>query len=310
MADIRLFHSIKCLFIVSFLATSTGLFFQGCALYRPHPVHEVPFYEQAQVKKEGRLEVSVAIPSRSEAKKILGVDVEKRGMQAVWIQIKNEEKDPYYFFHRSVDPDYFTADEAALINRFRLIEKGRLLSFKHMMLFPVNAFRYPHVNDEMQKHFQERGMHNTIVFPGDTISGFVYTPLDKGTKKVPIHLFSRRRGDEDQEKKFLFFIEVPGLKVDYSRKNLDELYADDEWLDLDRNGLKGVLEESGCCTTNKKGTKDGDPMNLVLIGELQEILDAFALAHWDETEVISWSTTGKMIKAFFLWQRVPLFSDK
>ena len=39
-------------------------------------------------------------------------------------------------------------------------------------------------------------------------------------------------------------------------------------------------------TTNRRGTVEGDPLNLVVIGDFDTILNGFG-ARWDETETIS-----------------------
>ena len=52
-------------------------------------------------------------------------------------------------------------------------------------------------------------------------------------------------------------------------------------------------------TSNAAGTRQGDPVNLVVIGEFETLLGAFA-ARWDESETISLATCWKTVKAFLL----------
>jgi hypothetical protein len=55
-------------------------------------------------------------------------------------------------------------------------------------------------------------------------------------------------------------------------------------------------------TTNRRGSVEGDPLNLVVIGDFATILNAFG-ARWDETEIISLKTCGQTIKAFLRGSR-------
>jgi hypothetical protein len=52
-------------------------------------------------------------------------------------------------------------------------------------------------------------------------------------------------------------------------------------------------------TTNAAGTRLGDPVNLVVVGDFETLLGAFA-ARWDESETISLATCWKTVKAFLL----------
>ena len=46
-------------------------------------------------------------------------------------------------------------------------------------------------------------------------------------------------------------------------------------VDLDDEGLRRALEELPCCMTNKDGSGESDPLNIVVIGPEEEIWPAF-----------------------------------
>ena len=52
-------------------------------------------------------------------------------------------------------------------------------------------------------------------------------------------------------------------------------------------------------TTNTKGTRHGDPVNLVVIGDFETMIGAFA-ARWDESESITFATCWKTARSFLL----------
>lgn len=88
------------------------------------------------------------------------------------------------------------------------------------------------------------------------------------------------------------------LEIDW-----ENLYAEDEIIDYDEAGLRRALENLPCCATNKKGTAQGDPLNLVVIGDLDDVYYAFMRAGWDETETIYRASVLKTIRSFLFGGR-------
>ena len=52
-------------------------------------------------------------------------------------------------------------------------------------------------------------------------------------------------------------------------------------------------------TGNSEDTRSGDPVNLVVVGEFETLLGAFA-ARWDESEIITLKTCWKTMRSFLL----------
>ena len=243
----------------------------GCATYRPVPMDQVPFLERAQTKHDGEVSVTVAVLTAKESEKIFGRPLANMGIQPVWLKIENNDDVPYMLVSRDLDPNYFSASEAAYINRLSFNAKA---------------------NDEMADDFREK-LIEPIVRPDSETSGFVYTNLDAGTKVVAVTLFGPKR-----LKDLVFFVAVPGLQADHHRVDFKSIYAPEEIVDFDdKTSFREMLSQFQCCTRNKEDTKDGDPLNLVLIGEGDVVYAAFALAGWDETEVLNVSTAMKTAKS-------------
>ena len=55
---------------------------------------------------------------------------------------------------------------------------------------------------------------------------------------------------------------------------------------VDLQQLVEELEAMPCCVRDKKGKSKGDPLNIALIGEIEDLSYAFMRAGWDETETI------------------------
>ena len=224
----------------------------GCATYKTRSAQEVPFRERAQTQYEGNVRVTAAVPSAEESKRLFGVDIYKKGVQPIWLETENKDEEAVYFLPYSVDRNYFSPFEAAFANHFDFITPA---------------------NEKMSRDFYERSKVIRIA-PGTVRSGFVYTPVDMGTKGFTVDLV----GEDNQVRTFIFFIDVPGLRPDHSQVDFEALYSKDEIVSYDEEGLRKALGSLPCCTTNKKGTEQGDPLNLVIIGDGDDILHAFTRA--------------------------------
>ncbi len=240
----------------------------GCASFNPSPMDEVPFSQRAQTKSERNIQVTAAVPSAKESGELFGVDLYGKGIQPIWLKIENNDEKAVWLLPAGIDPEYFTPLEAAY----------------------VNHFASPEINDEMDRHFFERGM-GAHVESGEVRSGFVFTNLDEGTKGFIVDLI----GEDGEIRTYTFFINVPGLRIDHHQVDWQSLYPKDEIVSYNEESLRKALESLPCCTTNKKGTEQGDPLNLVVIGSDDDVHHALIRAGWDETETIyaasAWKTT-------------------
>ena len=244
----------------------------GCATYNPRPMSEISFRDRAQTQSEINIQITAAVPSAEESQKLFGVNLYGRGVQPIWLKIENKDEEPVYFLPVGLDPDYFSPIEAAYVNHF--------------------TFSTPD-NDNMTRDFLGRGQ-GLYIAPGATRSGFVYTPVDEGTKGFNVDII----GEDHQLRTFIFFINVPGLRVDHRQVDFEALYSKDEIKSYDADDLRKALENLPCCTTDKGGKDQGDPLNIVVIGEGKDILHAFIRAGWDETETIYSTSLFKTARSF------------
>jgi len=253
------------------------LILSGCASYKPYAVDEVPFRERSQTKYQGNVRVIAAVPSAKESRKIFGVHIYRRGVQPIWLEIENNDEEPVWFLPMGLDPDYFSPIEAAFKNHF--------------------TYTTP-INDVMNRRFyQERQV--IYIAPGSKKEGFVFTPVDEGTKEFSVDLV----GEDHQIRTFTFFINVPGLRVDHQNVDFEAIYPEDEIVSLDAEGLRKALESLACCTTNKDGNANGDPLNIVVIGDGEDILHTLIRVGWDETETIYSGSALKTIASFLFGGR-------
>jgi hypothetical protein len=254
------------------ICAAVALLCTGCAAsFNPKPMTEVGVLERSQTQVEGKVRVTAAVPSAGETRDLFGASLYKRKVQPVWLEIENDRDETIWFLPVGLDPEYFTPIEAANLN---LDEDSK------------------ESNDTMNRYFFDRGM-SLYVDPGETRSGFMFTRLDEGTKSFNVDLIS-----DDETLTFTFFIPVPGLKIDHYEVDWDGLYPEEEIVELDEAALIEALEAAPCCTTDKKAKGSGDPLNLVIIGDPDDVYYAFIRAGWDETETIHRGSAWKTAASF------------
>jgi hypothetical protein len=249
------------------------LLLMGCASpFEPVPVDQVNFRDRSETQEQGSVRVTAAVPSAKETQQLFGVNLYKRGVQPVWLEIENGRDEEMSFLPVGLDPEYFTPIEAANLRLGEDVSK---------------------TDPAMNRYFFDQGM-GLYLKPGDTRAGFVFSALDEGTKAFNVDVL----GDE-AALSFTFFIPVPGLKIDHQKVDWENLYGADDYIDLEKKELVALLNEQPCCTTDKKFEGTGDPLNLVVIGEPADIYYAFIRAGWDETETINRTSLLKTMASFF-----------
>lgn len=268
--------------------------------YQPSPESR-EFLQGAEVQERDGIEVRVAVLDSKASRKFFGVPIARRGIQPVWVQIINRTNHPYRMQFVSLDPNYFSPLEAAAVSHYsgsrRLLNYGVLAWLIYLpliLLFPIKMISVARANRRMDALFQEQAFHMRPIPANGEQSGFVYTNLSLGSKVVPIRLMSSH-GQID----FHFTVSVPGLDADYLRSEFETVHPIHDVRDVDIAGLRKFLEEAPAATTNRSGTKSGDPVNLVVVGDFARVLAAFA-ARWDETEAITWASCVKTARAFLL----------
>ena len=249
----------------------------GCTVYqKPRPIYDIPFMERSQSKIDDEVRVTVAVLSAEESRQLFGVNLAGKDIQPVWIRVQNSDTTAYWLMSAGLDPDYFSPLEAA---------------------YAFHGTIGSSVNEKIDDHFRVMNFRNPIA-PGTSVSGFVFTNRDEGTKVVDIDLIGYGK-----TKFFTFFVRVPGIKADYHEVDFDNLYTEEEIVHLDENQLRAELENLPCCATNEDGTENGDPLNLVLIGSREDISSAFVRRGWLPAEQTYGKAVGKTISSFLFGTR-------
>jgi hypothetical protein len=253
------------------LATLLCVHLAGCvSSFDLQPVDTVPFRERAVTQVEDGIRVTAAVPDKKETRELFGLSLYKKQVQPVWIEIENMTDEPVGFMPFSVDADYHTPMEIASLSR-----TSRKRQEAEQQLF--------------------RNSVNLWIAAGQTRSGFIFTNPDEGTKAFNVDIIGDTRNWA-----FTFFIQVPGLAVDHYEVDFEAIYPEDEVTHFeDRGAFIRSLEELPCCVVDSSGDNTGDPLNIVLIGEPDDIYYAVIRAGWDETETVTATSGWKTAASFF-----------
>jgi LssY C-terminus len=163
-----------------------------------------------------------------------------------------------------------------------------------LLLLPFKVLGARAANRRMNAYFEDHGIGWGLIRPGNELAGFVFTTLDEGTKQFAVGLLSTAG-----VKSFAFAIAVPGLRVDHGCKPFDLIANAEPAVACDEAALRQRLEALPRSTTNRRATVEGDPLNLVVVGDFDTILNGFG-ARWDETETISLRSCWRTLKSFSL----------
>lgn len=216
-----------------------------------------PPNDRLHVQTQRELTVTTAVPSAEETEAIFGADLYARNIQPVWVQVENRSDTALFLTPMGMDPAYYTPREA-----HQRTSRGV-------------------VSGPSGDAFERKAISRLRVAPRSIRSGYIFSRVDEGTKSFNVDVVGG-----GAPRMMTFFVPVPGLKLDHHEVDIKGMYPESELKHLDLPALVAELERLPCCVRDQRGEDRGDPLNLVLIGDTQDMYYAFLRAGWDETETI------------------------
>jgi hypothetical protein len=270
----KLIHIAMRALAIGFFAGILG----DCSSSRPQ---SLDYKSRAAIRTEGELRVSTAVLSADESVAVYGVPLSKLAIQPVWIEVENHENQTYYLLSPGLDPNFIPASEAA-----------EALSSSYSS----------HQRAMLNQRFRQLAFRNPVL-PGMTTSGFVLTNLDEGVKLVQLDLVA-----SGSVRTFSILAVVPGFRADYKVSEVFQhaIYPSDRISNYtDDDAFRAALKALPCCATNEDGTKNGDPINLVIVGGLDDAFPALVRRGWHPTEE-KWSgSVWRMVTSALSGDRYP-----
>lgn len=253
------------------IALCLCLLLAGC-VGRP-PAAEQPAVMGAppvQTERIDEVTVSVAILSDELARQRFGVDLAREELQAVWLRIENGSPGKLWLLVAAMDPGYYSADEAAFLYR-------RSLGSEEF--------------EQLRQRFRDQAIR-WMLEPGSVEEGHLILPRAVGGRYLNVELAGHER-----LLRFGFAVPLPDGDFDYERLQPTTIYAENEIAELGLDGLREFLQSLPCCAANPAEDREGDPLNVVLIGETDDVLTTMARSGWSFTHRIDLRSIQREIGA-------------
>ena len=153
----------------------------------------------------------------------------------------------------------------------------------------VFSFAANHARDEF---FLTRQIAN-ILPAHSTTTGFVYGVLDAGIKYAHIAI-AGKRGLET----FDFALPVPGPPLVGTNIRTENIYPGKKIEDLNLDSLRATFAKQHCCTTGAEGTRNGDPLNFIVVEGKQDPIVPFIARGWHLARKLDVASAIETARAF------------
>jgi hypothetical protein len=235
-------HSTLVMFVLSMFYFAL----MGCATWQAPPEFDVSALRARAVTNEVKgIRLSAAVLSTEDSKQMFGANINKTEVQPIWIEVDNSTTQTLWLLRPGTDPDIFSPLEVAW-------------SFHTAFSSETNA--------RLDDHFDALSFQNPIA-PNSKRSGIIFTNPHQEIRLLNVDLLG-----QGQIFPFTLFPLIPDdSQGEHARaivKRFTETKADDY---QDTASFRAMLEQLPCCATSVDGAKSGDPVNVILVGEFEDI---------------------------------------
>jgi hypothetical protein len=260
-----------CFALVFLFAVAAVAILPNSFQFHPDSSDDASFILRAQHKEAHGIKVSASALAAHESRRSFGENLARYNIQPVWLSIENETDEQVVFLPITMDPDYYSPYEVSY-------------RFHGVLSFASNRAR-----DE----FFLKQQIASIILPHSKTIGFAYGVLDNGVKYAHI-VIAGKNGVEI----FDFALPVPGPAFVGTNIRANSIYPDKKIEELGLASLRTIFKKQVCCTTNSDGTRDGDPLNLVIIESKQNPIVPFIARGWHLARQLDAASAIETARAF------------
>lgn len=237
----------------------------------PDPSIDAAFFSRAEVRERTAVTVRATVLTDDESERYFGASLADHGIQAIWLNVDNSGDAPLLFLPIVTDPNFFSEAEVE-----RLLRAWWRGSKNASIAAAIERARMPDVIGEKQ-----------------TATGVVFTHREGGAKLFTV-------GFETGAEELLFRFALPIAGASYAIQKVDfgNIYPPSAIEEVDLPTLRQKLAQLPCCTTNKKGDRNGDPLNMVIVGRGLDALFSFIGRGWKLDEPFDLHSTYRTVQAF------------
>jgi len=269
MKHFRMSKILVAAFVVIAFAATLAVF--NSFGFNPDPSDAPTFMARAQRKSAPGIKVDASALGESESLRFFGENLARHNIQPVWLSIENQTDGQLAFIPIAMDPDYYSPYEVAY-------------RFHGLMSLAANRAR-----DEFFLSHQIA----SILPAHSKTTGFMYGVLDAGIKYANLVIAGPKRVET-----FDFALPVPGPEFVGTDIGADTIYPGRKIENLDLDSLRTTFAKQVCCTTNSDGTRNGDPLNLVIIESRQSPIVPFISRDWHLARQLDLGSAIETARAF------------
>ena len=149
-----------------------SLVMNACATFKkPSSINETPIKARATTKEGTGIRVSAAVLGDEEARQIFGIDLARKKIQAVWVEVENNTDRPLILMPTAIDLEYFAPLEVAFAYHKTFAGKSNAALDEHLL----------------NLNFPTRD----LILPGSRASGYIFTNWSEGMMVIDVDLVGR-----------------------------------------------------------------------------------------------------------------------
>jgi len=211
----------------------------GCAtLQLPVETSDSALRARAVSDTVKEVTLSASVLSAADSEQLFGTDINSTGVQPVWIEVRNNSTHTLWLMRAGTDPSYFSPLEVA---------------------WPLHTKFAKKSNASIDAYFNAHSFQSPIP-PGSTRNGILFTNPHLGTYVFNVDLIGQQTIFP-----FTLFLPIPGEHDADTEAALARLAESDNIDYRDSDAFRSALEQLPCCANG------GDPVNMVFIGEINDI---------------------------------------
>ena len=229
------------------------LLLTACATFKqPVTIDEVSVKQRALTKESGGVRASVSLVGDEEARRIFGIDLREMSIQALWLAIENGSDRSMLLLPTAIDSEYFAPLEVA---------------FAYHKLFAAAA------NKALDEHLMKLNFPiRSLILPGTRAAGYIFISRSEQVKSIDIDLLG-----DGFSRNFTFFVPNPNSSERSEIvSKIETMFATSDLKTVEsEEALRRTLENFPCCVSFDKEGSSAEPLNLVIIGALDDWTTAF-----------------------------------
>lgn len=237
--------------VTMLLLTMLCLSLAGCATWQaPTEFNASLLRARAETQELRDVKLSAAVLSTDDSLRMFGSNINETGVQPVWIEVENNTDQALWLLRSGTDPDLFSPMEVA---------------------WPFHVSFASETNARLDDHFAALSFQNPVS-PGTKQSGIIFTNPHHLTRLLSVDILG-----QGELFPFTMFPPVPDDQTTEATAaliNVTQLVKEVTVDIKETDSLRAQLEQLPCCATGVDRNTSGDPLNVILIGDIADVVSA------------------------------------